>query len=52
MNRKIIHKEMSKEGFIKVYLCNQAIIVNQEKTAIYDKDITCKNCLRILNKKG
>jgi hypothetical protein len=51
MKTKIIHKEMSKERFIKVYLCNQAVIVNPDKRAILDKDITCKNCRRILQKK-
>ena len=50
MKSKIIHKEMSKIGFKKVYACNQAILADSNKTAIYDKEITCKNCRRIVGK--
>ncbi len=33
------------------YMCNQAVNVSMEKCTTNEKRVTCKNCLRVLDKK-
>lgn len=48
--KKIIHKCLFKENEIH-YLCNQAVNASWLKTDITNEQVTCKNCLKIHNKK-
>ena len=41
----IIHKAIYKEDKI-FYLCNQAVVVNEDKLTNHWEDVTCKNCLK------
>ena len=42
----IIHKRIM-SGNLFVYLCNQAICANYDKSRDTFKGVTCKNCLRM-----
>jgi len=39
------------KGGVKRYLCNGACNVTEEKLAKTKDEVTCKNCLNLLNKK-
>lgn len=47
--KKTIHWTIMKMGR-KHYICNQATSITEEKTTDYHSKVTCKNCLRILEK--
>lgn len=35
----------------QVYICNQSFSANKYRGTFNDKEVTCKNCLRIIEKK-
>lgn len=49
MSDKIIHWTIMQMGK-KRYICNQAVDVTESKTTDYHSKVTCKNCLKIINK--
>ena len=49
--KKIIHGIEKFDG-VWQYICNQACSITDEKSTLNPKEVTCKNCKRILKHLG
>jgi len=45
---RVIHYRLVKSNGVTVYLCNPSYIVKPSKSTYENKNVTCKNCKRIL----